>query len=61
VTIPPLQISNNFAPHVSQAKRFSHVPDLAEGLGIISFSAITIQLTADYADNTDLINKAARS
>jgi len=25
VTIPPLQISNNVATHVSHAKRFSHL------------------------------------
>jgi len=60
VTIPPLQISNNVTTHVNHAKRLSQVPDLAGDVWIISFFAITIQLTEDYADNTDLINKAAR-
>jgi hypothetical protein len=59
VTIPPLQISNNVATHVNHVKRFSHIPDLAGDVWIISFFSITIQLTADYADNTDLINKGS--
>jgi hypothetical protein len=30
VTIPPLQMSNSAATQMNHAKRFSHLPDLAE-------------------------------
>jgi hypothetical protein len=39
VTIPPLQMSNSVATHVSHAKRLSHLVGLSEG--------IQIKLTAD--------------
>jgi hypothetical protein len=32
VTIPPLQIRKTVATHKNQAKRLSHVVDLAEGM-----------------------------
>jgi hypothetical protein len=45
VTIPPLQMSKSVATHVSHAKRFNQVVELAED--------IRIKLTADYADFAD--------
>jgi hypothetical protein len=45
VTIPPLQISNSVATHVSHANRLSQLFEVAEG--------IRIQLTADSADFAD--------
>jgi len=60
VTIPPLQMRNNVAMHVSHAKRLSNVGDLSGDAWIVPFSPITSQLTADYADDTNLINKATR-
>jgi hypothetical protein len=60
VTIPPLQMRNNVATHVIHAKRLSNVVDFSGCGWIVPFSPITSQLTADYADDTDLINKTMR-
>jgi hypothetical protein len=57
VTIPPLQMRNNVAMHVSHAKRLSNVGDLSGDVWIVPFSPITSQLTADYADDTNLIQQ----
>jgi len=46
--------------HVSHAKRLSNVGDLSGDAWIVPFSPITSQLIADYADDTNLINKATR-
>jgi hypothetical protein len=58
--MPPLQINKSVTTHVSHAKRFSNVVDFSGGVWIISFSPITRQLTVDYADDTDLIDKTTQ-